>query len=113
MRATVSINAQGRMTVPSEIRRELGISGEATLIVETEAGRMIVRPAVVIPAEDAWAHAPRHRELLAAALADAAAGRVVGLSEAELAERLGVDADEAEDDHPAVGHGPGGARVDG
>jgi len=59
------------------------------------------------------AHAPRHRELLAAALADAAAGQVGGLSEAELAERLGVDADEAEEDHPPVGHGPGGARVDG
>src|SRR5437879_13839111 len=76
MRATVSINAQGRMTVPSEIRRELGISGEATLIVETEAGRMIGRPAVLIPAEDAWAHAPRQRELLAAALAHAAARRL-------------------------------------
>jgi hypothetical protein len=79
------------MTVPAEIRRELGIDGEATLIVETEAGRMIVRPAVVIPAEDAWAFTPQHQERLASARADAAAGRVERLSESELRRRMDVD----------------------
>src|SRR4051812_47966175 len=111
MRATVSINAQGRMTVPSEIRRELGISGEVTVIVETEPGRMIIRPAVVVPAEDAWAYTPEHPALLAAALADAAAGRTTRLPETELAKLLGVDADDAEDDHAATEHGAAGARA--
>jgi AbrB family looped-hinge helix DNA binding protein len=94
MRATVSINAQGRMTVPSEIRRELGIIGESTLIVETDQGRMIVRPAVVIPAEDAWAFTPEHQERLARARADVAAGHVERLTEAEL--RRGMDVDDEE-----------------
>jgi AbrB family looped-hinge helix DNA binding protein len=91
MRATVSINAQGRMTVPSEIRRELGITGEATVIVETEGGRMIMRPAIVIPAEDAWAFTAEHQERLASARADVAAGRVERLSESELRRRMDVD----------------------
>ena len=101
MKATVAINAQGRMTVPAEIRRELGIEGEATLIVETEGGRMIVRPAIVIPAEDAWAYTREHRERLGAALADAAAGRVIRLGEGELPSRLGLETADEEDPGPA------------
>ena len=91
MRATVSINAQGRMTIPAEIRRALGIEGEATVIVETEGNRLIVQPAVVIPAEDAWAYTPEHQRWLAESLADVEAGRVISLSKAELLRRLGLD----------------------
>jgi AbrB family looped-hinge helix DNA binding protein len=91
MRATVSISAQGRMTVPREFRRELGIEGEATVIVEIEDGRMVVRPAVVIPREDAWAFTPEHLARLARARADAAAGRVERLTESELRARMDVD----------------------
>ena len=58
MKATVTVNAQGRMTIPAEIRRELGIKGESTLIVETQDGRLVARPAFVVPAEDAWAYTP-------------------------------------------------------
>jgi AbrB family looped-hinge helix DNA binding protein len=97
VRATVTINAQGRMTVPAEIRRELGITPDSVLIVETEGGRMIVRPAAVVPAEDLWAYTPEHRALHAGAIADVRAGRVMRLTEAGLRARLGLDAGDDEE----------------
>src|SRR5688500_805189 len=104
MRATVTINSQGRMTVPAEIRRELGIVADSTLIVETEGGRMIVRPAAVIPAEDLWAYTPEHRALHARAIADVQAGRVGRLTEGELRARLGLGAGDDEEE-PVAGDG--------
>lgn len=94
MRATVSMNSQGRMTLPADVRRALGIEGEATLLVETEGDRVILRRGAVVPAEDAWAYTPEHRALLKRALDDAAAGRILWLSPDELAERAGVDVEE-------------------
>jgi AbrB family looped-hinge helix DNA binding protein len=99
MRGTATVNAEGRITLPASIRRELGIEPGATLIVETEAGRIVLRPATLVPAEDAWAYTPEHRARHAAAVASAAAGRVVQLSEDELRARIGLPA--AADDEPA------------
>jgi bifunctional DNA-binding transcriptional regulator/antitoxin component of YhaV-PrlF toxin-antitoxin module len=82
------------MTMPAEVRRELGIEGEATFLIETEGDRVILRRGAVVPAEDAWAYTPEHRALLKRALDDAAAGRVLWLSPEDLAERAGVDVEE-------------------
>lgn len=100
MRATVTVNAQGRMTIPAEIRRELGLEGESILIVEAEDGRMVARPALVIPAEDAWAYTPEHIAGVKRAEAEYAAGLSFQLTEDELRARIGLPpkAEDVDDD---------------
>ena len=85
----VSMNAQGRMTVPAEARRALRVEGETQFELEITENALILRPAVVIPREEAWAYTPAHRQLIEAALEDAREGRVTRLTKAEL-ERLAV-----------------------
>jgi bifunctional DNA-binding transcriptional regulator/antitoxin component of YhaV-PrlF toxin-antitoxin module len=92
MKATaVVMNAQGRLTVPAEARRELGLAGEAHFEAEIHDGELLLRPAVLVPREDAWAYTPEHRALLARARKDAASGRARELDEAELRKLADVD----------------------
>lgn len=79
-----SMNETGRLTLPSSTRQELGIEGPAEFEVEVERGRVVLKPAVVLPLEDAWAYTPEHRGLLKKAHADSRMGRVSKLSEKEL-----------------------------
>ncbi len=81
------MNAEGRLTVPTAARKELGLLDEAELQVETTADAIILKPAVVLPREDAWAYTPTHRRLLAKAHRDSREGRVRRLTERQL-ERL-------------------------
>lgn len=83
---TVTVSETGRLTLPAEVRRAVGLEGEAELEVEVDERRdaIILRPAVVLRREDAWAYTAEHRELLASAHADSREGRVRELSEAEL-----------------------------
>jgi antitoxin PrlF len=87
----VTMNAQGRLTVPAEARRELGLAGEAHFEAEVHDGELLLRPAVLVPREDAWAYTPEHRALLARAREDAARGRTRELRETELSETAGAD----------------------
>ena len=80
----VSMNAQGRMTVPAEARRALQVEGETQFELEITEDALILRPVVVIPREDAWAYTPAHRQLIEEALEDAREGRVSRLTKAEL-----------------------------
>ncbi len=100
MKTIVRMNAEGRITVPTEARKELGLLKEAELQVETTPDAIILKPVVVLPREDAWASVvvlPRedawaytapHRRLLAKAHRDSREGRVRRVSERQL-ERLG------------------------
>jgi bifunctional DNA-binding transcriptional regulator/antitoxin component of YhaV-PrlF toxin-antitoxin module len=78
------------MTIPASVRRELGIEGESTLIVDVQEGRLIARPGAVIPAEDAWYYRPEHLEQLARAEADYAAGHVLRIGPDELRRLAGL-----------------------
>lgn len=89
MGALVSMNAEGRLTVPASVRRHLGIEGEAQFQYEIREGALVLRPATVIPREDAWAYTPAHRERLRAARRDSQEGRVHQLTEDDL-DRLGT-----------------------
>ncbi len=92
MKATaVVMNAQGRLTVPADARRELGLGGEAHFEAEVRDGELLLRPAVLVPREDVWAYTPEHRALLERAREDAASGRARELSEAELSQLAAVD----------------------
>jgi AbrB family looped-hinge helix DNA binding protein len=88
---TVTVSESGRLTLPTEVRRQLGLEGETEMEVEvdTEQDAVILRPAVVLRREDAWAYTPEHRELLARAHADSREGRVRELSEEDL-KKLGA-----------------------
>lgn len=83
---TVTISGSGRLTLPAEVRRALGLEGEAELevVVDAQGEEVILRPAVVLRREDAWAYTPAHRDLLSRAHADSREGRVRQASEDEL-----------------------------
>jgi bifunctional DNA-binding transcriptional regulator/antitoxin component of YhaV-PrlF toxin-antitoxin module len=84
---TVTINREGRLTLPIESRRALGIEGETELEIEVDPEHDVVhlRPVIVLRREDAWAYTAEHRALLREAHADAREGRVRSLDEDELA----------------------------
>jgi AbrB family looped-hinge helix DNA binding protein len=84
---TVMVSDTGRVTLPAEARRRLGLRGETEMEIEVdvEHDAIILRPAVTLRREDAWAYTPEHRELLASAHADSREGRVRLLTEDELA----------------------------
>lgn len=82
-----TMDRSGRLTLPAEARRRLGLEGEADFEVEIDEGAdaIILRPAVVLRREDAWAYTPEHRELLTRAHQDSREGRVQQLREEDLA----------------------------
>jgi bifunctional DNA-binding transcriptional regulator/antitoxin component of YhaV-PrlF toxin-antitoxin module len=86
----VTMSKDGRITLPMETRRALGLNDEAELEIEVDAAQdaIVLRPAVVLRREDAWAYTSEHRALLRSAHEDSRAGRVQQLTEEDLA-RLG------------------------
>ena len=84
---TVTISGDGRLTLPIESRRALGIDGETELELELDLEHdvLLLRPVIVLRREDAWAYTPEHRALLARAHANSRHGRVRALSEDDLA----------------------------
>jgi len=87
----VTMNTSGRLTLPAETRRALGLEGSAEFEVEidAESDALILRPAIVLRREDAWAYTPEHRARLAEAHRDSRAGRVRRMTESQLA-KLGA-----------------------
>ena len=83
-RTTVAVNAQGRVTLPADARRRLGLADGAQLEVRVEGNEIRLRPARLVVAEDAWAYAPESLRSIKRSLADIAAGRVYELTPAEL-----------------------------
>lgn len=84
-RTLVAVNAQGRVTLPADVRRRLHLSDGSQLEVAIEQDRVTLRPAKVIPAEDAWAYTPENLAGIRRALEDIRAGRVYsGLTEEDL-----------------------------
>lgn len=84
---TVESNAQGRLVIPAEVRAALKVTGKAHWQLEVHAGAIILKPAVVIPREDAWAYQPEHLARLEEAMTQARLGQVLDLSPEQL-ERL-------------------------
>ena len=58
------------------------VSGQA----EIREGGLLLRPAVLVPREDAWAYTPEHRALLVKARADSTADQVHDLKESDLSQ---------------------------
>ena len=83
---TITMSPNGRLTLPAEVRRKLGLSGETEFDVEvTDHGSVTLRPVVVLRRDDAWAYTAEHLAQVAKALADVREGRVRRVSDADLA----------------------------
>lgn len=61
MKTIVMMTDRGRITLPASVRKELNVAGDTPFELETAGGEIILRPALVIPREDAWAYTPEHR----------------------------------------------------
>jgi len=42
--ATLAVNEQGRVTIPAQLRRELGIESGSSLVAYVDDGRLILEP---------------------------------------------------------------------
>lgn len=84
VRSLVAVNAQGRITLPADTRRSLGLTEGAQLEVRVEGNEIRLRPARLVVAEDAWAYTPESLRSIKRSLADIAAGRVHELTTEEL-----------------------------
>lgn len=89
MKTIVSMNRQGRLTVPAPARQALRVEGPAQFELEVTEDALILRPAIVIPREDAWAYTSEHLGQVARSRRDAAEGRTRQLSEGELKRFIG------------------------
>lgn len=78
------MNAQGRLTVPAVAREVLRLNGPTEFELEVTAHEIILRPAIVIPREDAWAYTAEHLSRIETARGDVREGRTRLLSENEL-----------------------------
>lgn len=78
------MNAQGRVTLPADVRRRLGIGEGSQLEVRVEDDAVQLRPAEVISGEDRWAYTSAAVASLKRALADIRAGRVYELGPRDL-----------------------------
>jgi bifunctional DNA-binding transcriptional regulator/antitoxin component of YhaV-PrlF toxin-antitoxin module len=87
----VAMSAGGRLTLPAEAREELGIKGETQFQVEVIPGGLVLREAITVPSEDAWAYTPEYRAQVERSRRDHAEGRVRTLSVKELERLAGVD----------------------
>ncbi len=84
---SVTMHADGRLTVPASARRALGIQGETQFQVEVSDGVLVLRSASAIPGEDAWAYTEKHRRQVKQALREEAEGQILRLKARDL-ERL-------------------------
>ena|SRR2546425_8815083 len=79
-RSVVSVNRQGRITLPVDVRRRLGIAEGTQLEMMVEGDTVRLRRASVIPDEDRWAYTPAAIASVKRALADVKADRVFELT---------------------------------
>lgn len=51
MKATLTINNRGVVTLPAKLRRALGLNADDVLIAETTPEGLLLRPAITLPIE--------------------------------------------------------------
>jgi antitoxin PrlF len=51
MKATLTMNRRGVVTLPAKLRRALGLNADEVLIAETTPEGLLLRPAVTLPVE--------------------------------------------------------------
>lgn len=61
MRSIVSMNPTGRLTLPADARRALGLSGEAFFEVHLDGNAIVLRPVAIVPLENTRTQVPAPR----------------------------------------------------
>lgn len=86
----VPVSSKGRVTLPDEVRRHIGLeTGDYLLIDLSEDAKATLVSAAVLPKDQVWFTHPDVQARLAEAHDDIAAGRTVGVeSQGELREQL-------------------------
>jgi AbrB family looped-hinge helix DNA binding protein len=51
MKVTLTVTDRGTVTLPSRLRKEMGIGADSLLIAETTEEGILLRPAVALPVE--------------------------------------------------------------
>lgn len=74
MKATVTINSRGVVTLPAKLRQALGLKADDQLIAETTPDGLLLRPAVTLPVEMYTPEREREFDQAEAELADVLAG---------------------------------------
>ena len=100
IKALVAMNPQGRITVPASARQLLHVEGETQFEMEATEREIVLRPALVIPREDAWAYTPEHLASLQRAIQQVNEGRLRPASERDFG---GDEGDEGEDEVQQAG----------
>lgn len=83
-RSIVAVNRQGRITLPADVRRRLGIREGTQLAVKVESGTVQLRRVSLILHEDRWAYTSSAAASRRRAIADVRAGRAYELSQHDL-----------------------------
>jgi AbrB family looped-hinge helix DNA binding protein len=73
--ARAVIRARGQITLPAQMRLQLGLRDGDDLLVTVEDGRIVLTPAALIPRDQAWYWAPQWQAGEREVDADLAAGR--------------------------------------
>src|SRR5207253_2409925 len=76
-------NAEGRLTLPAEIRETLHVEGETRWTVEVQGGAVILRPAGPAARDVAWADTAAFRAQVARARQQAREGRAYRATSAD------------------------------
>jgi len=74
--ATIKITSNGAVTLPAKYRKALGMEVGGFVNAYLEEGRIVIKPARVVDADDAWFHSRKWRKKEREADRDIAAGRV-------------------------------------
>ncbi len=61
VRSIVAMNPAGRVTVPAEVRRNLGLGQEAFFEIQVQRGAIVLKPVAVVPLEQAKGYSTSRR----------------------------------------------------
>jgi AbrB family looped-hinge helix DNA binding protein len=86
MAKTITMSREGRLTVPAEARRALGLHDETEFEfeVDEDGDALLLRPVLRVSRRDAWEFSADERALLERSLEESRAGNVLKLSEEDL-----------------------------
>jgi AbrB family looped-hinge helix DNA binding protein len=103
LKTLVTMNAQGRITVPADARELLRVGADSQFELEVTEHEMILRPATVVRRDDAWAYAPAHLASISRALEQVASGQVRPATATDLGADAAEDMETEATNKPAEG----------
>ncbi|MGH7480938.1 MAG: AbrB/MazE/SpoVT family DNA-binding domain-containing protein [Longimicrobiales bacterium] len=85
----MTVDQRGRVTLPEEVRRDLGLTGDdhgLVLLEKTSHGTYELVPAALVPKDQRWFHHPEMQRRIEEAEADLRGGRSTAAGTPEAAQ---------------------------